>query len=67
MAKGYDTPTVPQLNAAVDALRQWAFATIKTKFGTLGYGFLESQAYSYVTNDELLEAVNTVVKALEEN
>jgi hypothetical protein len=67
MAKGYDTPTVPQLNAAVDALRQWAFRTIKTKLEAAGDQFLESMADSYVTNDELLEAVKVVAQALREN
>jgi hypothetical protein len=55
------TTSVKQLNAAADALRQFAYTVIKQKVP----GWLEKQADSYVTDDELLAAVKVVAAALE--
>ena len=53
--------TTAQLNAGVDALRQFAFDIIKQKVP----GFMQAEADAYVTNDELLAAVKVVAAAVE--
>jgi hypothetical protein len=53
--------TTAQLNAAVDAARNYAFAEIKEKVP----GFFQSEADNYVTNAELLAAVKVIVAAYE--
>jgi hypothetical protein len=58
--------TMKQLNNAVDKLKVFAYAMIKQKLQAAGMEWMESQADSYVTDDELLAAAKVVAAALEE-